>query len=75
MYRKLKFGCQAILSCATTLLLITSLAAAAEKSEEENASNPLAKVKNTDLRYQYFDMDDSRVNDFFIDGALIVVCK
>ncbi len=73
MYRKLKFGCQAILSCAATLLLITSLAAAAEESKGENASNPLAKVKNTDLRYQYLDMDDSHINDFFIDGAFMAL--
>ena len=37
----------------------------------ENASNPLAKVKNTDLRYQYFDLDDGRINDAFIDGAFM----
>lgn len=38
---------------------------------EENASNPLAKVKNTDLRLQSFDVDDSYINDFFIDGAFM----
>ena len=38
---------------------------------EENASNPLAKVKNTDLRLQTFDVDDSYINDLFIDGAFM----
>jgi len=37
----------------------------------ENASNPLAKVKNTDLRWQYFDVDSGRINDAFIDGAFM----
>lgn len=38
--------------------------------EGENASNPLAKVSNTDLRWQYLDLAKGRgrVNDFFIDG-------
>ena len=50
MYRQLIFGCQ-VVACLTMMLLITSLSAAAEESEDENASNPLAKGKNTDLRY------------------------
>ncbi len=29
-----------------------------EEYEGENASNPLAKVKNTDIRAQYFDIPD-----------------
>jgi hypothetical protein len=37
----------------------------------ENASNPLAKVKNTDIRWQYLDLDGARVNDFSIDGAFM----
>lgn len=37
----------------------------------ENASNPLAKVKNTDLRWQYLDSDRGRINDFFVDGAFM----
>ncbi len=40
----------------------------------ENASNPLASVTNTDLRFQYLDLADDRgrVNDFFVDGAFMV---
>ena len=28
-----------------------------EQPSDENASNPLAKVRNTDLLYQYFDLE------------------
>ncbi len=40
----------------------------------ENASNPLAAVTNTDLRFKYLDLTDDlgRVNDFFVDGAFMV---
>ena len=40
----------------------------------ENASNPLAKVKNTDVRWQYFDLanDRGRINDYFVDGAFMI---
>lgn len=40
----------------------------------ENASNPLAAVSNTDIRWQYLDLakGSDRVNDFFIDGAFMV---
>ena len=41
--------------------------------DSENASNPLAKVSNTDLRWKYLDLvdDRGRVNDFFIDGSFM----
>ena len=40
----------------------------------ENASNPLASVTNTDLRFKYLDLTDDlgRVNDLFVDGAFMV---
>jgi len=43
-------------------------------AEEENASNPLAAVTSTDLRWQYLDLigDDLRLNDYFVDGAFMV---
>lgn len=65
------------------LLLLTALSAVAgesgednvpavaEESEGENASNPLAKVKNTDLRFQHLDLGDGHMNDFFIEGAFM----
>ena len=56
-----------------TLLLSSSLVVAAEQSGGENAINPLAKVKNTDLRWQRLELDGGRVNDFFIDGAFMAI--
>lgn len=53
--------------CLLVLLTSSSFAAA----DEENASNPLAKVKNTDLRWQYLDLDGAHLNDIFIDGAFM----
>ena len=40
----------------------------------ENASNPLAKVKNTDVRWQYLDVVDDlgRINDYFVDGSFMI---
>ena len=52
-------------------LFIGSAGMAADEAGGENASNPLAKVKNTDLRWQYLDVDTGHVNDFFIDGAFM----
>ena len=53
------------------LVLLLICVACRGVSAEENASNPLAKVKNTDLRLQTFDVDDSYIHDFFIDGAFM----
>lgn len=41
---------------------------------QENASNPLAAVSNTDVRWQYLDgfVGRGRLNDYFIDGAFMV---
>jgi len=39
---------------------------------EENASNPLASVNNTDLRWQHFDLDGPERNDYFVDGAYML---
>lgn len=42
-------------------------------SAEENASNPLAAVNNTDLRYQYYDLGNgTNQQDAIIDGAYMV---
>ena len=45
-----------------------------EKKAEngENASNPLAAVNNTDLRWQYFDLDGPERNDYSIDGSYMI---
>ena len=39
----------------------------------ENASNPLAAVNNTDLRVQYFDLDDADRTDYWVDGAYMLI--
>jgi len=40
---------------------------------DENASNPLAAVNNTDLRWQYFSDDGTDTHDLFVDGAYMVL--
>jgi hypothetical protein len=42
---------------------------------QENASNPLAAVSNTDLRYQFYDLGDANLNEYFIDGAYMATPK
>ena len=42
---------------------------------EENASNPLAAVSNTDLRAQYFDLDGPERRDYWVDGASMLTPK
>ena len=59
------------LACVCFLMFLGSWAECAQEGGGENASNPLAKVKNTDLRWQRLDLDGGRVNDFFIDGAFM----
>lgn len=41
----------------------------------ENASNPLAAVSNTDLRFQYFDLDGSNRSEYWVDGAYMFTPK
>jgi len=55
----------------TLFLLLFSVVGFAGEDEGENASNPLAKVKNTDLRWQYFDTGDGHINDVSIEGAFM----
>lgn len=53
------------------IFVLATLGAAA--SAEENASNPLAAVNNTDIRFQAFDLGGSSdLQDFFIDGAFMM---
>ena len=44
-------------------------------SGQENASNPLAAVSNTDLRFQYIDLGGSHLKDLWVDGAYMVAPK
>ena len=56
--------------CALYLFLFSGVGFAGEYADE-NASNPLAKVKNTDLRWQYFDTNGNHINDVSIEGAFM----
>ena len=56
--------------CALFLLLFSVVGFAGEYADE-NASNPLAKVKNTDLRWQYFDTGGGHINDVSVEGAFM----
>ena len=43
---------------------------------QENASNPLAAVNNTDIRYEHFDLGDgASLNDLWVDGAYMLTPK
>ena len=53
---------------STILALISSMIINCAYAEE-NASNPLAAVSNTDLRAKYFDLDGSDRYDYYVDGA------
>lgn len=55
----------------TGVLVLTGLLGA-EAQAQENASNPLAAVNNTDIRYQSFDLDGSSRQDAYIDGAYML---
>ena len=66
------------LAGAGLALLLGAVSAAEEKEQaaadgEENASNPLASINNTDLKYQYFDLGGSDRNDFFAEGSYMVL--
>ncbi len=73
MYQQLNFGSRTAFVCVAIQLLLASSLLTSNATGGENASNPLAKVKNTDLRYQYLDLDNGRINDLFIDGAFMAL--
>jgi len=55
--------------------LVAALTAAPPAYAADNASNPLAAVNNTDLRWQYFDLGGPGRNDYYLDGAYMVIPK
>lgn len=57
---------------AGAIAIAVLLASTMEGRADENASNPLAAVNNTDLRYQYFDLGDDDRQDVFIDGSVML---
>ena len=44
-------------------------------SDQENASNPLAAVNNTDFRFQYFDLGGADIRDVYLDGSYMLTSK
>ncbi len=57
---------------AAAMLLVGHPTSASEEQDAENASNPLSKSRNTDIRYQYFDLvDGSDRHDIYVDGAFM----
>ena len=76
----------ASLSAVLLLTVVCNLAFAEEQGAEfdidgpemggaqENASNPLAAVSNTDVKWQYHDdlLGRGRLNDYSVDGAFMV---
>ena len=63
-----------IKKASTILALLTSIGISSAYGEE-NASNPLAAVSNTDLRAQYFDLDGPERRDYWVDGASMLTPK
>ena len=57
-------------SRSVLLLGIISVCSVTQVFAEENVSNPLAAVSNTDIRLQYFDLGESAERrDYWVDGA------
>ena len=69
-------------ACVLATLLLSAAASAqdstepspAEEPAAENASNPLAAVNNTDIRWQHFDLGDGQsLDDISVDGAFMAM--
>ena len=65
-------------SLATLMLFIATIGSTyaqppeAENSEAENASSPLAKVRNTDIKLRIFDVDGFDRDEYKLEGALML---
>jgi hypothetical protein len=59
--------------CLATLVFL--FAAEGQSLAEENASNPLASVNNTDLRWKYTSTSGLYRHDLFVDGAYMLMPK
>jgi len=64
-----------ILASAFTAIIVANLSLVNQSYAGGNASNPLAAVKNTDTRLQYFDLDESERYDYWVDGAFMLTPK
>lgn len=56
-------------------ILTATLCLVSPAAFAENASNPLAAVNNTDLRFQGTTVDSSDTYDFYVDGAYMLMPK
>jgi hypothetical protein len=65
-------GLKTIVKVISTYLFIFLVFGANHAYCAENASNPLAAVNNTDIRWQYFDLDGPELNDLSVDGAYML---
>ena len=57
------------------IVIVFLLLAATNLYAQENASNPLAAVNNTDLRFQYFDLGGAYLSEPWVDGAYMLTPK
>jgi hypothetical protein len=64
MYKYLK----AYTACTAYIVAMMLAIGTTSAYGEENASNPLAAVSNTDLRAQYFDLEGPERRDYWVDG-------
>ena len=73
-YPKERISLKLTYSSWLTVLILAFVAARA--TAQENASNPLAAVNNTDLRFQYFDLGgESDRTDLWMDAAYMLTPK
>lgn len=56
----------------TIVVIFFSITTAIGNVCGENASNPLAAINNTDLRVQFFDLENSDRFDYYVDGAYML---
>ncbi len=56
----------------TLVVVIAGCTLLGHADAQENASNPLAAVNSTDLRYQYFDLGGAYLTDAWLDGAYML---
>ena len=61
-----------VLALGKTAWVIAGLLFCSIAIAEENASNPLAAVSNTDLRVKYFNLDEGDRMDYFVDGSTML---
>ncbi len=66
----------ALKGLSVLMTVFIGLIGATRSYADENASNPLAAVNNTDVRLQYFDLDGPERYDFWVaDGAYMLTPK